>query len=134
MEMHRRFHAKIRIAGLYGSALALGTIGCGGQAHFGAQAPITVNLPISTVIVMPAGSSVIVPIQIGSTSETALVSFNGLPGGVQERYAASDTNPSGSLTFTAVSSAKTGTYMPMVVVSSAGQTAITQFTLIVRAM
>ncbi len=83
---------------------------------------------------MPAGSPVIVPIQIDSTSETATVFFSGLPGGVQEMYAATDTNPSGSLTFTATSSAMTGTYMPIVTVSSAGQTATTQITLIVKTM
>ena len=83
---------------------------------------------------MPAGSPVIVPIQIDSTSETATVFFSGLPGGVLEMYAATDTNPSGSLTFTATSSAMTGTYMPIVTVSSAGQTATTQITLIVKTM
>ncbi len=95
--------------------------------------PITVNLPISTVIVMPAGASVIVPIQIGSTSETALVSLNGLPAGVSEKYASSDTNPSGTLTFTANSTAMAGTTMPTVTVMSAGQTAMTKFTLVVQA-
>jgi hypothetical protein len=75
-----------------------------------------------------------VPIQIDSTSETATVSLNGLPGGVQGNYAASDTNPSGSLTFTATSTAMTGTYMPIVSVMSAGQTATTQFTLVIMTM
>lgn len=110
------------------------TVGCGGRAGFTTPAPLKVNLPISTVVVMPAGSSVTVPIQIDSTSETALVALNGLPGGVQEKYAASDTNPSGSLTFTATSMATTGTYMPIVTVMSAGQTATAQFTLVVRTM
>ena len=66
-----------------------------------------------------------------STSETALVSFAGLPGGVQTTYAASDTNPSGLLTFTATTHAAVGTYMPIVTVDSAGQTASVTFTLTV---
>jgi hypothetical protein len=91
-------------------------------------------MPISTVIIMPAGGAVIVPIQINSPSETATVFLSGLPGGVEDTYAATDTNPSGSLTFTAGSSAAMGTYIPTVTVSSAGQTAATQFTLIVKTM
>ena len=97
-------------------------------------APITVSLPVSTVLVMPGGSPVTVPIQIESTSETALVSLSGLPGGVQALYAASDTNPSGILTFTANAMTMPGTSMPTVTVMSAGQTAMTQFTLVVKTM
>ncbi len=124
----------LRSACLSANGLSLLMAGCGGTAHFSAQAPITVSLPISTVVVMPAGGPVIIPIQIGSPSETAMVSIYGLPGGVQESYAATDTNPSGSLTFAAGSSAMTGTFMPTVTVSSAGQTATTEFTLIVKTM
>ena len=93
------------------------------------QAPLSVFLPISAVVVPQDGMPVIVPIQIGSTSETALVAVSGLPSGVQEKYAASDTNPSGTLTFTANSTSPAGTYMPIVTVFSAGQTASTKFTL-----
>jgi hypothetical protein len=107
---------------------------CGGSGGMLSHAPITVNLPISTVVVMPGGSPVSVPIQIASTSETALVSVNGLPGGVRISYAASDTNPSGILTFTANATTMTGTSMPTVTVMSAGKTAMTQFTLVVRTM
>lgn len=96
------------------------------------QNPITVFLPISTVVVMQNGMQVSVPIQISSTSETALVSVTGLPGGVQEKYASSDTNPSGSLAFTATAAAQTGTFMPIITVMSAGQTVSTSFTLIVK--
>lgn len=98
------------------------------------QAPITVGLPISTVVVAPAGPPVTVPIQIQSTSETALVWLDGLPGGVQAVYAASDTNPSGILTFTANAMTMTGTSMPTLTVMSAGQTTMTQFTLVVKTM
>lgn len=107
---------------------------CGGRGGMLSQSSITVSLPISTVIVMPAGSPVTVPIQIASTSETALVSLSGLPGGVLASYAASDTNPSGILTFTANGATMAGTSMPTVTVMSAGQTAMTQFTLVVKTM
>ena len=73
-----------------------------------------------------------VPIVIGSTSETALVSLLGLPAGVQVTYSSSDTNPSGSLTFSANSTAMTGSYMPTVVVMSAGNTASAAFALVVE--
>lgn len=94
---------------------------------------ITVFLPVSTIVLAQGGSSVTVPIQIDSTSETALVMVGGLPGGIQVTYAASDTNPSGSLTFGATAASMKGTYMPFVTVNSAGQTASTGFTLIVEA-
>ena len=96
-----------------------------------AQVPITVSLPISTVVVPQDGTQVIVPIDITSTSETALVAVSGLPSGLQEKYAASDTNPSGSLVFTASTATPAGTYTPTVTVNSAGQTASTNFTLVV---
>lgn len=122
-----------RVPGL--GALALLVASCGGNSGgMLRQAPITVKLPISTVVVMPAGTPATIPIQIQSTSETALVSLSGLPGGVQAAYAASDTNPSGILTFTANASTITGTSMPTVTVMSAGQTAMTRFTLVVRTM
>jgi len=95
--------------------------------------PIMVSLPVSTVVVPQDGMQVVVPINITSTSETALVSVSGLPNGVQEKYAASDTNPSGSLAFTASAATPAGTYTPTVTVQSAGQTASTNFTLVVSA-
>lgn len=61
-----------------------------------AQVPITLSLPTSTVVVPQDGMQVIVPIDITSTSETALVAVSCLLSGVQAKYAASDTNPSGS--------------------------------------
>jgi hypothetical protein len=66
-----------------------------------AQVSITVSLPICTVVVPQDGTQVIVPIDITSTSESARVAVSGLPIGLQEKYAASDTNPSASLVFTA---------------------------------
>ncbi len=93
--------------------------------------PIMVSLPVSTVVVPQDGTQVIVPINITSTSETALVSVSGLPTGLQEKYEASDTSPSGSLSFTASAATPAGTYMPTVTVQSAGQTASANFTLVV---
>lgn len=115
--------------------LTLGTSACGGggSAFSGAmsQAPIMIVLPISTVVVSPSGTPVTVSIQIDSTSETAIVSVGGLPAGVQVTYAASDTNPSGTLTFGANASAPPGNYVPIVTVISAGQTASLAFALTV---
>jgi len=115
---------------LFASALAL--TGCGRADDMQLQTPISVSLPISTVTISQNGPTVIIPIQISSTSETALVMVTGLPGGVAEKYAATDTSPSGSLFFTADASAVPGTYMPTITAMSAGQTAKTQFTLIVK--
>ncbi len=106
--------------------------GCGGRTGNPSATPISVSLPVSRIVVMPSGAPVTAQIQIVSTSETALVMVSGLPGGIQEKYAASDTNPSGILTFTAAATTHTGTYMPTITVDSAGQTASTTFTLIVK--
>lgn len=113
----------------------LAMVGCGGgkSGRSILARPITVFLPVSTVVLAPGGSQVIIPIQIDSTSETALVNVAGLPGGVMVTYAASDTNPSGSLTFSAAAASMKGTFMPIVTVNSAGQSASTGFTLIVAA-
>ena len=113
-------------------ACMVSLVGCGGGGGSSAMNPITVFLPVSTVTVMPGSASVTVPIQIGSPSETAVVSVGGLPAGVGAKYSASDTNPSGSLTFNANTSAMTGTYMATVTVMSSGQTVSTRLTLIVK--
>jgi len=110
---------------------ALAAVGCGGSGSMSPQVPISVSLPMPTVVVSQNGTPVIVPIDISSTSETALVFVRGLPGGIQETYAASDTNPSGILTFTASTATPPGTYMPTVTVNSAEQMASTSFTLVV---
>jgi hypothetical protein len=93
--------------------------------------PLLVSLNSNVVTVPQNGTPVRVAITIRSSSETALVSFIGLPGGVQEMYASTDTNPSGLLTFTATMGTVAGTYMPTVVVNSAGQTASLRFTMVV---
>ena len=115
--------------------LSWAAIGCGGGGGSGSGThpvnPISVSLSSSTVVVPQDGMPTSVQITINSTSETALVSFNGLPGGVQATYAASDTNPSGPVTFVATTSAPAGTYSASVTANSAGQTASTQFKLVV---
>jgi hypothetical protein len=116
----------------FGLSLALSACGGGGNSMV-TQLPITVSLPTPTVVVTQGGPPLIVQIIINSTSETALVAVIGLPGGVQEQYAASNTNPSGTLTFTAAKTAPPGTYTPTVNVNSAGQMASRSFTLIVKA-
>jgi hypothetical protein len=115
--------------------LSWAAIGCGGGGGSGSGTnpvnPISVSLSTSTVVVPQDGMPSSVQITIKSTSETALVSFIGLPGGVQATYAASDTNPSGPVTFVATTSSAAGTYSASVTANSAGQTASTQFTLVV---
>lgn len=114
------------------SVLVAASAGCGGKAGFVTPPGISVALPISTVTLTQSGSAVIIPIQIQSTSETALVMVTQLPGGVAEMYSATDTSPSGTLKFAADTSAMAGTYMPTVSVQSAGSMASTSFTLIVK--
>lgn len=124
-------HTRFLILLMYFMPLSL--LACGGSGGFTSSRPITVYLPISIIHVTAGAKPVSIPIQIGSTSETALVSAVGLPGGVQMTYASSDTNPSGSLTFSANSTARIGSYMPTVFVMSAGSSASTGFTLQVAA-
>jgi hypothetical protein len=107
--------------------------GCGKtpSSSTGSPTPITVSLATPSIVVAQDGTPASVNITITSTSETALVSITGLPGGIQERYAASDTNPSGILTFVADSSAAAGTYTPVITVNSAGQMATARLSMTV---
>lgn len=108
--------------------------GCGGGGNIAPQAPpISISLRESTITVSQDGTPVIAQLLINSTSETALVSLSNLPAGIQWKYAATDTNPSGTITFTGSTSAPPGTYMPTVTANSAGQTASAKFTLVVAA-
>ena len=120
----------LRYAGA--SALLQFVAACGGHGGLVNPPGISVSLPISTVTITQNGSSVIIPIQINSTSETAIVMVGGLPGGVTEKYSSTDTNPSGTLAFMANGSAMTGMFTPTVNVQSAGSTASTSFTLVVK--
>ena len=111
--------------------VSLTDVGCGGRSGTPSMAPIEVSLNPAMFTVRQNGTATSVQILIRSTSETALVSFAGMPGGVQVMYAASDTNPSGLLTFKGTRQAAAGTYMPIVTVNSAGQAASSGFTLTV---
>jgi hypothetical protein len=97
------------------------------------QTPISVSLVPSSVVVSQDGTPTIVQIHISSSSEMALVSISGLPAGVRDTYSASDTDPSGTLTFVASASSPVGAYSPTVNVNSASQFASTQFVLSVEA-
>jgi hypothetical protein len=125
--------SRVLIVVIWGGT-ALTAIGCGGgSGSMITQTPISVSLVTSSVVVSQDGSPVIVQISITSTSETALVSVNGLPTGVRETYSASDTNPSGTLTFAASATTQLGNYSSTVNVNSAGQFASTHFALTVKA-
>ena len=103
---------------------------CGGKTGYPSPAtPITISLAVEQVVVSQNGSPTGVVVTIKSTSETAVVTAGGLPAGVRMTYAASDTNPSGLLTFTASGMSKVGLYMPILTVNSAGQIATLPFLL-----
>ena len=125
----------LRITGVvccFAFSLAASTAcGCGGRSEISTAKPISVSLVNPTVTVQQGGPPVSVNLLIESPSETALVHVTGLPEGVGATYAASDTNPSGLLTFAANAEAMKGTFMPTISVQSAGQTAATSFTLTV---
>ena len=123
----RPFHAMVG-----GALIAFTSTGCGGSGS-PVLPPISVTLSASTVVVPQDGTPAYLRINIKSTSETALVGFIGMPGGVQAVYEASDTNPSGLLTFMAKSAVSAGTSMPIITVHSAGQMATVGFTLVVPA-
>jgi hypothetical protein len=107
--------------------------GCARGGGSPMAAPISASLSSSTVVVARDGTPTHVQIIIRSTSETALVSFTGMPTNVQAGYQASDTNPSGLLTFMATGKVTAGTYMSIITVNSAGQTTMVTFTVVVPA-
>lgn len=94
--------------------------------------PVSVMLALPTLTLEPGGATVTENIYIASPSETAQVSFVGLPGGVAVKYAASDTSPSGTLRFTAASYTTEGSYKVKVTALTAGETASASFTLAVE--
>jgi hypothetical protein len=117
--------------------LSLWTVpGCGGGTTFASPAvtPITVRLSISPVTVSQDGKPTNVLITITSTSETAQVTVSGLPTAVLQTYQATESSPSGLLTFSASQSTPVGTYMPIISVNSANQNAKLQFVLVVTAV
>jgi hypothetical protein len=112
---------------------SLAAAGCGGKGSTstGSGSPISASLASSSIVVPQDGTTTRVNITIVSPSETAQVSFTGLPAGIQETYAPTAGNPSGLLTFNANTSAPAGTYAPVLTVSAAGQTATVPFSMIV---
>jgi hypothetical protein len=62
-----------------------------------------------------------------------MFTINDLPAGVTGSYKESESNPSGLLTLTANASTKPGTYKPIIMVGTSGQTASLIFTLVVTA-
>ena len=124
---------QFRVFRLIVAGLALSyACGCGGGS-MGVRTPRgeQVFFPNPLVTVPRNGSQVILSIFIMSSSETAVVTVSGLPAGVDVKYSSSDTNPSGSLAFTALATTAVGTYTPIVSVNSASQIVTATFTLIV---
>lgn len=128
---------KFRIAGivlgLAAASSAIPMCGCGDAGpNMLNGPPVTVMLGLQKITVSPDGEPVSELIFIASPSETAVVSFTGLPNGVSVKYAASDTSPSGTLTFMASSYSPAGSYTMKVTAMTAGQTASTTCTLVVE--
>jgi hypothetical protein len=114
-------------------ASLISATGCGSKVSNGQHpdTPVTVSLQPPSVVVPQDGSMVQVQATIGSTSETAVVSFAGLPAGVQAAYSPTATSPSGAISFTASSTAFPGSYTPTVNVNSAGQSVSANFTMVI---
>lgn len=108
--------------------------GCGSHASF-VPPPIVLNVSVNspTVTVAPNSTPVYVQVTIVAPTETATFAILGLPAGVSATYKESESNPSGLLTLIASSATKQGTYMPTITVGSSGQTASTNFTLVIPA-
>ena len=122
---------QFRVFRLIVAGLALSyACGCGGGS-MGVRTPLAGTVILPLVTVPRNGSQVILSIFIMSSSETAVVTVSGLPAGVDVKYSSSDTNPSGSLAFTALATTAVGTYTPIVSVNSASQIVTATFTLIV---
>ena len=73
-----------------------------------APRPISVYLPVSNVHVTAAQSPFVFPSRSARPARPPWCPFSACPRGVTVTYAASDTNPSGSLTFAANPAAMTG--------------------------
>lgn len=111
---------------------ACGLFGCGGRASsLPPPVVLTVALGGSVFNLTSDGSALLIPVTIVAPTETASFAISGLPRGVSASYKESESNPSGQLTLTAVTTTPTGTYMPQITVGSSGQTASTGFTLVI---
>jgi hypothetical protein len=106
--------------------------GCGGNASMTPMGqPISVMLGLSKITLSQDGAAMSEQIFIDSTSETAMVSFVGLPAGVSVKYSASDTSPSGILIFMASNYTPVGMYAAKVTANSAGEMASAGFTVVI---
>jgi hypothetical protein len=121
-----------RFSSFVPAAFPLIFLGCGGGRYIPPPIYLTVSI-VGTVTVSPNSIAVNVPVIIMAPTETASFIINGLPGGVAYSYKESESNPSGLLTLIANNTTMAGTYMPVIIVGSSGQTASTGFTLIVSA-
>jgi hypothetical protein len=132
----RTAHQSLRIAFFAMSLAALLSVltGCGSHSTFTTPPIILkVSLSMPTVTVPPNGTPVYVQVTIVAPTETATFAILGLPAGVSATYKESESNPSGLLTLIASSATQQGTYMPQITVGSSGQTASTNFTLVIHA-
>jgi hypothetical protein len=109
--------------------LVITLTGCGGGSG-STQTAITVTLGSTNVMVPQDGTAAQLPVSITGASSSATVTVSGLPAGVTQEFAATNGGPSGTLTFTGSASASAGSYLPVVQVSSSGQTASQSFTLV----
>lgn len=122
-----------RFSSLACAAFLLALIGCGGGSFAPPPINLSVSINSSIITVPPNGTAVNVPVTIVAPTETATFTINGLPAGVSYNYKESESNPSGLLTLSAISSTMPGTYMPVITVGSSGQTASVAFTLVISA-
>jgi hypothetical protein len=131
MRFQLRLLRGICVLGTLCAALLAGGCSRAGETE-PAGPPISVTLDLMKVTLSQDGAPVIDQIFINSPSETAMVSFTGLPAGVSVKYAASDTSPSVSLTFMASNFTPVGSYSAQVTAMSAARTASAEFTLVVE--
>jgi hypothetical protein len=68
-------------------------------------------------------------IVIVAPTEAVQLQINSLPSGVTATYAATDTNPSGTIRLMATDTAALGTFMPSIMIATSGSTASQSFVL-----
>ena len=124
-----------RFSSLLGAAVLLSVTGCGGGKTSFSPPPINLSVSVNnaTITVPPNNMAVYVQVVIVAPTETATFNITGLPAGVSFSYRESESSPSGLLTLMANPSTMPGTYMPLISVGTLGQTASTDFTLVVTA-
>jgi hypothetical protein len=119
------------VAGASFLGLVIALSGCGGgSGSSSTQTAITVTLGSTNVVAPQDGTTAQLAVSITGASGSATVTASGLPAGVTQQFAAANGGPSGTLTFTGSTSAPAGSYTPVVLVNSSGQTASQSFTLV----